>query len=72
LKPVGLGVLWRNQELSELTADFPPVAFITSYSSVIPPGGEIVIRLLPPKKPTTGMSSRVVVRLGAAIRREFD
>jgi len=65
-------VLWRNQELSELTENLPPLAFIRSYSSVMPFGGAIVILLLPPKKPTTGISSSVVVTPGAAIKRAFD
>jgi hypothetical protein len=72
LKPVGPALLWRSQELSELTENLPPLPFIRSYSSLMPFGGAMVILLLPPKKPTTGVSSSVVVRPGAAIKREFD
>jgi hypothetical protein len=72
LKPVGPGALLRNQELSELTANLPPLSFIRSYSSIRPVGGAIVILLLTPKKPTTGMSASVVVTPGAATKREFD
>jgi hypothetical protein len=61
-----------NHELSEVTENRPPVSFIRSYCSVMPLGGAIVILLLPPKKPTTGISASVVVSPGAAINREFD
>jgi hypothetical protein len=72
LKPVGPIALCTSHEASELTAHLPPLSFIWSYSSLIPLGGAIVIRALPPKKPTTGMLGSVVVRPGAAIRAEFD
>jgi hypothetical protein len=72
LKPVEPALVCTNQELSELIENLPLLPFVTSYSSVIPFGGAIVIELLAPKKPTTGMPSRGVVTAGAAIRREFD
>ena len=71
MKPVGPALPWRSQELSELTENLPPTSFITSNCSLMPFGGAIVILLVPPKKPTTGESASVVVKPGAAIKREF-
>jgi hypothetical protein len=48
LKPVGPGVRCMSHELSELTDHLPPLSFIRPYSSSMPLGGVITLRLLDP------------------------